>query len=85
MCIRDRSGEVENKGYFNVNMEKEKKSFFIGHTNISYKVTSSEDNKNCTVTYTIYTNDGFWAVSYTHLVINIWGLQVPILILVLYI
>ena len=58
------SGEVENKGYFNVNMEKEKKSFFIGHTNISYKVTSSEDNKNCTVTYTIYTNDGFWDPDY---------------------
>jgi hypothetical protein len=47
-------------GNFGVNMENEKDAFFIGNTKVDYEVTSSEDNKTCTVTYTIYTDDGFW-------------------------
>ena len=45
-------------------MENEKHAFFIGNTRVNYDITTSEDNKNCIATYTIYTNDGFGDTNY---------------------
>lgn len=51
-------------GNFGINMENKKDAFFIGNTRVDYDITTSKDNKTCTVTYTIYTNDGFWDPNY---------------------
>ena len=41
-------------------MTNEKDSYFIGRTNVYYYVQTSEDGKSCTVTYSLFENDGFW-------------------------
>ena len=60
------SGKTKTTGEFGINMENKKDAFFIGNTNVYYNVTPSEDNKTCTVTYTIYQNDGFWDPNYVN-------------------
>jgi len=60
------SGNTKTEGNFSVNMENKKDAFFIGNTRVDYEVTPSKDNKNCTVTYTIYNNDGFWDPNYVN-------------------
>ncbi|HQD59172.1 MAG TPA: RHS repeat-associated core domain-containing protein [Bacteroidales bacterium] len=58
------SGNASTPGNFGINMENKKDAFFIGNTRVDYDITTSKDNKTCTVTYTIYTNDGFWDPNY---------------------
>jgi RHS repeat-associated protein len=58
------SENTSTTGNFGINMENEKHAFFIGNTRVNYDITTSEDNKNCIATYTIYTNDGFWDPDY---------------------
>ena len=38
--------------------------FLLAIQGVDYDITTSKDNKTCTVTYTIYTNDGFWDPNY---------------------
>ncbi len=58
------SGNTDTEGNFGINMENKKDAFFIGNTNVFYNITPSEDNKNCTVTYTFYVDDGFYDPNY---------------------
>ena len=41
-----------------------KDAFFIGKTNVDYRVEISEDGKTSTLTYTLFVNDGFWDVDW---------------------
>ena len=36
------------------------KTFFIGDTRVDYIITVSDDKKTCTVTYTLFSHDGFY-------------------------
>jgi len=47
-------------GYFTVDMTNEKDAFFIGRTRVDYAIDISSDKGNCTVTYTLFSDDGFW-------------------------
>ena len=50
----DKNGNLLTSGSFRVDMTHEKNAFFIGRTAVNYKVTTSEDKKTCTVTYTLF-------------------------------
>jgi len=50
----DSHGNVRKTGSFSVNMTNEENAFFIGRTGVNYTVTTSDDKKKCTVTYTLF-------------------------------
>ena len=46
-------------GNITIDMTKEEDAFFIGRTRVDYDIKISSDKKRCTVTYTLFSNDGF--------------------------
>ena len=40
------------------------KTYFIGDTRVDYNITVSDDKKTCTVTYTLFSHDGFYDPNY---------------------
>lgn len=47
-------------GNITIDMTKEEDAFFIGRTRVDYDIKISSDKKRCTVTYILFSNDGFW-------------------------
>lgn len=50
----DAHGNVRTSGSFSVDMTNEEDAFFIGRTGVNYVVTTSDDKRKCTVTYTLF-------------------------------
>jgi len=68
-------------GDFPVDMTYEKDGFFIGNTNVYYKVVHDLKTGLSSVTYSIFENDGFWDVNipgeYSNKLVPSWGIKDP--------
>ena len=50
----DAKGNVRISGSFSVDMTNEEDAYFIGRTGVNYKLTTSNDKRKCSVTYTLF-------------------------------